>query len=371
MVDLIPERPKKGRGAVSNASGRYEPFARVATDDGWDAGWEDGDGRFSPEGFGEPAGPPTEVIWDATRSIITRNSSPDVPFDRSINPYRGCEHGCIYCFARPSHAWLGYSPGLDFETKILAKPRAAELLRQELARKAYRPEPIALGTNTDPYQPVERRLKVTRAILEVLKECRHPFTIVTKSNLVLRDLDILAPMAREGMVRVMISLTSLDRKLSRVMEPRAPAPERRLEALRTLNAAGVPAGVLTAPVIPAINDAELEALLQAAARAGAKHAGYVLLRLPLEIKSLFAEWLEAHFPERKAKVLNLVRDTRDGGLYQSEFGLRQRGSGVYADLIARRFKQTERRLGLNRVLAPLDVSQFEAPRGDSRQLPLL
>lgn len=376
MVDLIPDRPKKGRGAVSNASGRYEPFTRVAIDDGW----SDPAGPIGAEGFGEPPapppGPPTEVTWDATRSIITRNASPDVPFDRSINPYRGCEHGCIYCFARPTHAWLGYSPGLDFETKILAKPEAAALLRKELARKAYRPEPIALGTNTDPYQPVERRLGITRAILEVLKETRHPFTIVTKSNLVLRDLDILAPMARENLARVMISLTTLDRQLSRAMEPRAPTPERRLEALRTLNAAGVPAGVLTAPMIPAINDMELEALLEAAVRAGARHAGYVLLRLPLEIKELFAEWLEAHFPERKAKVLKLVRDTREGGLYQSEFGLRQRGSGVYADLLRSRFKQAERRLGLNRGLAPLDVTQFQAPRdaakeADSRQLSLL
>jgi len=364
MVDLIPDRPKKGRGAVSNASGRYEPFTRVTTDDGWGE-------RFGDPGLGEPSGPPTEVIWDATRSIITRNASPDIPFDRSINPYRGCEHGCIYCFARPSHAWLGYSPGLDFETKILAKPQAGELLKKELAHKAYKPAPIALGTNTDPYQPLERRLKITRGILEVLKETRHPFTIVTKSNLVLRDLDILAPMARENLVRVMISLTTLDRGLARVMEPRAPTPERRLEAVRTLNAAGVPTGVLTAPVIPAINDAELEALLEAAVRAGAKHAGYVLLRLPLEIKELFAEWLETHFPDRKSKVLNLVRDTRGGGLYQAEFGLRQRGSGVYADLIAKRFKQTARRLDLNRGAPPLDVTQFQAPKADSRQLSLL
>jgi DNA repair photolyase len=377
MVDLIPQRPKKGRGAVSNASGRYEPFTRVAIDDGWGEGW--GGADAGPGGFGEPAapqGPPTEVTWDATRSIIARNSSPDVPFDRSINPYRGCEHGCVYCFARPSHAWLGYSPGLDFETKILAKPEAGALLRKELARKSYKPAPIALGTNTDPYQPVERRLKITRGILEVLKETRHPFTIVTKSNLVLRDLDILAPMARENLVRVMISLTTLDRRLARTMEPRAAAPERRLEAIRTLNAAGVPTGVLTAPVIPAINDAELEALLDAAVRAGARHAGYVLLRLPLEIKDLFAEWLEAHFPDRKAKVLKLVRDTREGALYQSEFGLRQRGNGVYADLIASRFKQAERRLGLNRGVPPLDVAQFEPPRAeakasDSRQLSLL
>ncbi|MEQ8355072.1 MAG: PA0069 family radical SAM protein [Kiloniellaceae bacterium] len=367
MVDLLPDKPKKGRGAVSNASGRYEPFARVATDDGWGQDPK----AFPPGGLAEPAPPPTEVTWDSTRSIITRNNSPDVPFDRSINPYRGCEHGCVYCFARPSHAWLGYSPGLDFETKILAKPEAGRLLRKELARKSYRPEPIALGTNTDPYQPVERRLKITRGILEVLKETRHPFTIVTKSNMVMRDLDILAPMAREGLVRVMISLTTLDRELARVMEPRAPTPQRRLEAMRTLNAAGVPTGVLTAPVIPAINDAELEALLEAAARAGAKHAGYVLLRLPLEIKELFAEWLEAHFPDRKNKVLNLVRDTRDGALYQSDFGLRQRGSGVYADLIAKRFKQCARRLGLNRGQQPLDTAQFEPPRPDSRQMSLL
>ena len=367
MVDLIPDRPKKGRGAVSNASGRYEPFARVAIDDGW--GEHPGD--FSPDGFGEPPRLPTEVTWDSTRSIITRNASPDVPFDRSINPYRGCEHGCVYCFARPSHAWLGYSPGLDFETKILAKPQAAELLRKELSRKSYRPEPIALGTNTDPYQPVERRLQITRQILEVLKETRHPLTIVTKGNLILRDLDILAPMAREGLVRVMISLTSLDRKLSRIMEPRAATPQRRLEALRTLNAAGVPAGVLTAPMIPAINDAELESLLEAAVRAGAKHAGYVLLRLPLEIKEIFAEWLEAHFPDRKSKVLSLVRDTRDGALYQSDFGLRQRGSGVYADLLAKRFKQAERRLGLNRGNSRLNVTQFEPPKPDPRQMSLL
>jgi DNA repair photolyase len=367
MVDLIPDRPKKGRGAVSNASGRYEPFTRVAIDDGWEMAAAEG----GPAGLSEPPSPPTEVIWDATRSILTRNSSPDVGFDRSINPYRGCEHGCIYCFARPSHAWLGYSPGLDFETKIVAKPEAAQLLRKELARKAYKPEPIALGTNTDPYQPVERRLKITRGILEVLKETRHPFTIVTKSNLVLRDLDILAPMARENLVRVMISLTTLDRTLARVMEPRAPTPERRLEALRTLNAAGVPAGVLTAPIVPAINDAELEALLEAAVKCGARHAGYVLLRLPLEIKDLFTEWLEAHFPDRKAKVLNLVRDTRQGGLYQSEFGLRQRGSGVYADLLRTRFKQAERRLALNRGLPPLDVTQFEPPKAEGRQLSLL
>ena len=374
MVDLFPDRPKKGRGAVSNASGRYEPFSRVLVDDGW--GGDPTLGGFGEPGCGDgPRPQPTEVIWDATRTIIARNTSPDVPFDRSINPYRGCEHGCIYCFARPSHAWLGYSPGLDFETKLLAKPEAAALLRRELARKSYRPEPIALGTNTDPYQPIEKRLRITRGILEVLRDCRHPFTIVTKSNLVTRDLDILAPMAQARLVRVMVSITSLDRELSRIMEPRAPTPARRLEAVRTLNAAGVPTGVLTAPMIPAINDLELEALLEAAVRAGAKSAGYVLLRLPLEIKDLFDEWLEAHFPDRKSKVLKLVRDTREGGLYQAQFGLRQRGSGVYADLLAQRFKRVERRLGLNRGEAPLDVSQFEPPKpddkADRRQLSLL
>ncbi|WP_422365125.1 PA0069 family radical SAM protein [Pelagibius sp.] len=377
MVDLIPDKPRKGRGAVSNASGRYEPFTRVAIDDGW--GQDPGNSGFGEQGFGEdrPSGPspqPTEVIWDATRSVITRNTSPDVPFDRSINPYRGCEHGCIYCFARPSHAWLGYSPGLDFETKLLAKPEAAALLRRELARKNYRPQPIALGTNTDPYQPIEKKLQITRRILEVLRDTSHPLTIVTKSNLILRDLDILAPMARRRLVRVMISVTSLDRQLSRIMEPRAPTPARRLEALRTLNAAGVPAGVLTAPMIPAINDQELEVLMEAAARAGAASSGYVLLRLPLEIKELFTEWLEAHFPDRKSKVLKLIRDTRDGGLYQSDFGRRQRGTGVYADLLAQRFKAAERRLGLNRGGAPLDSSQFEPPEIDDhpdKQLSLL
>ena len=377
MVDLIPDKPRKGRGAVSNASGRYEPFTRVAIDDGW--GQDPGNSGFSEQGFGEdrPSGPspqPTEVIWDATRSVITRNTSPDVPFDRSINPYRGCEHGCIYCFARPSHAWLGYSPGLDFETKLLAKPEAAALLRRELSRKNYRPQPIALGTNTDPYQPIEKKLQITRRILEVLRDTSHPLTIVTKSNLILRDLDILAPMARRRLVRVMISVTPLDRKLSRIMEPRAPTPARRLEALRTLNAAGVPAGVLTAPMIPAINDQELEVLMEAAARAGAASSGYVLLRLPLEIKELFTEWLEAHFPDRKSKVLKLIRDTRDGGLYQSDFGRRQRGTGVYADLLAQRFKAAERRLGLNRGGAPLDSSQFEPPEIDDhpdKQLSLL
>ena len=285
------------------------PFTRVAVDDGW--GRQGLDEAFDRSGFGDPAPQTptvqTEVTWDATRSVITRNTSPDVPFDRSINPYRGCEHGCIYCFARPSHAWLGYSPGLDFETKLLAKPEAAALLRRELARKSYKPQPIAMGTNTDPYQPIEKRLQITRQILEVLREARHPLTIVTKSNLILRDLDILAPMARARLVRVMISITSLDRKLSRVMEPRAPTPARRLEALRTLNAAGVPTGVLTAPMIPAINDQELEALMETSTRAGAATAGYVLLRLPLEIKELFSEWLEAHFPDRKAKVLKLPR----------------------------------------------------------------
>ncbi|NIA71602.1 PA0069 family radical SAM protein [Pelagibius litoralis] len=374
MVDLIPDKPKKGRGAVSNASGRYEPFTRVAVDDGW--GRDPGSSGFGEAGFGEDPPPrPTEVIWDATRTIITRNTSPDIPFDRSINPYRGCEHGCIYCFARPSHAWLGYSPGLDFETKLLAKPEAAELLRRELARKNYRPRPMALGTNTDPYQPIEKKLQITRRILEVLRDTGHPLTIVTKSNLILRDLDILAPMARKRQVRVMISLTTLDRKLSRVMEPRAPTPAQRLEALRTLNAAGVPAGVLTAPMIPAINDQELEALLEAAARAGAAAAGYVLLRLPLEIKELFEEWLEAHFPDRKSKVLNLIRDTRGGRLNQSEFGLRQSGSGVYAELLGQRFKRAEQRLGLNRGSAPLDSSQFTPPKleseADKKQLSLL
>ncbi len=360
MLDALPPKPRKGRGAVSNHSGRYEAHARVAVDDGWPGAGEE------PEPWLQ-----TSVLADSSRSIIAYNQSPDVPFDRSINPYRGCEHGCVYCFARPTHAWLGLSPGLDFETKIFAKFDAARLLEAELAKRSYRPQVIALGANTDPYQPVERDLKITRQILEVLARYRHPVGIVTKSRLVLRDLDILAPMAARGLARVMVSVTTLDRDLARRLEPRAPTPALRLEAIRRLAEAGVPTGVLAAPMIPALNDSELEAILEAAADAGAEAAGYVLLRLPLEIKQLFEEWLDAHFPDRKAKVLKLVRETRGGRLYDATFGRRQTGEGLYAGLLKQRFQLASKRLGLGGRRQDLDLSLFRRPAGDPNQLSLL
>jgi len=356
----LPEQPRKGRGAVSNETGRYEALQRVTFDDGWL------DSR--PEEDLPPLR--TTVTADKSREVIARNQSPDVPFDRSINPYRGCEHGCIYCFARPTHAWLGLSPGLDFETKLFAKEKAAEALRRELARPAYRPEPLALGANTDPYQPVERKMGITREILQVLAETKHPVTIVTKSDLILRDLDILTEMAQQRLARVMLSVTTLDKGLARSMEPRAPAASKRLQAVRQLAAAGVPCGVLAAPMIPAINDSELEAILEAAQAAGARSAGYVMLRLPLEIKDLVEEWLTAHFPDRKDKVLKLVRETRGGRLYDSRFGIRQRGSGPYAELMAQRFRLACKKLGLNRDDWRLERSLFRKPPKDSRQMSL-
>ena len=351
--------PKKGRGARSNASGRFEAERREAFDDGWD----------HPE---DDDLPPlrTTVMADSSRSIIARNDSPDVPFDRSINPYRGCEHGCVYCFARPTHTYLGFSAGLDFETKIVAKHRAAELLRKELAKPGYKPETLAMGTNTDPYQPVERKLKITRQVLEVLAETNHPVTIVTKSNLVLRDLDILAPMAAKGLARVCLSITTLDRKLARNLEPRASTPGKRLAAIRALSEAGVPAGVMTAPLIPALNDHELEAILEEARDAGAGAASYVLLRLPLEIAGLFEEWLEAHVPDRKERVLKLVRETRGGKTYDSSWGKRMKGEGVYARMLAERFAAACRKYGFNRASWPLDSSAFLRPSAERNQLSL-
>jgi DNA repair photolyase len=365
MFEARPDRPHKGRGAVSNRSGRYEAYQHVATFDGWEHG-------AGAEDEARPAIPATSVARDSSRRVIARNQSPDVPFDRSINPYRGCEHGCIYCFARPTHAWLGLSPGLDFETKLFAKPDAAELLRAELANPRYRPATLALGTATDPYQPVERRLEITRALLAVLLETRHPVAIVTKSPLVTRDLDLLAAMAKMGVVRVLLSLTTLDGELARRLEPRAAAPQRRLAAIAALAQAGVPVGVLAAPMIPALNDAELERILEAAAGVGARTAGYVLLRLPLEIKELFEEWLEAHYPERKARVLKLVRETRGGKLYESGWGLRMRGRGVYAELLEKRFRAACRRSGLERGEWALDESRFRrpAPAADPAQMSL-
>jgi DNA repair photolyase len=341
--------PPRGRGAGTNPAGRYERFQIVPDDDGWTA--ED------------PEVPPlrTTVTPDAARTIITRNDSPDIGFDRSINPYRGCEHGCVYCYARPSHAWLGLSPGLDFESRLFHKPAAAALLRRELSRPGYRCDVLAMGTNTDPYQPIERRFALTRSILEVLSEHRHPVAIVTKSHLVTRDLDILAPMARLGLACVAISITTLDRSLARRLEPRAPSPARRLQAIEALAGAGVPAAVMVAPVIPGLTDHELEPILEAASRAGAQSAGYVLLRLPLEVGPLFSEWLQRHHPLRARRVLQAVRDTRNGRLNTPEFGERMRGTGPRAALLSRRFDVACRRLRLARQHQPLDTTLFRSP----------
>jgi DNA repair photolyase len=334
----------------------------VLVDDGWDDGWRDDD--LAP--------PPlrTEVIRDATRTIIARNNSPDVSFDQSINPYRGCEHGCIYCFARPTHAYLGMSPGIDFESRLFAKPNAAQLLARELSAPGYVPKMIAMGTNTDPYQPLEKKMRITRSILEVLREFRHPVGIVTKSPLVLRDIDILGDMAEQGLARVALSVTTLDRKLARLMEPRAGTPSRRLQAIKALSEAGIPAGVMFAPAIPALNDGELEAVLNASAEAGARSAGYVLLRLPLEIKDLFREWLEGNVPDRAKHVMSLVRQMRGGKDYDSQWHTRMKGTGPYAQMIARRFHMAVKRLGLNQPSKPLTLDKFRRPPRTGDQLAL-
>jgi DNA repair photolyase len=312
----------------------------------------------------------TSVTPEQARSIITYNQSPDIGFDRSINPYRGCEHGCIYCYARPSHAYLGLSPGLDFETKLTYKADAAALLRTELARPSYRCAPIMLGANTDPYQPVERRLRITRSILEVLLEARHPVSIVTKSALVLRDLDLLSQLAQQDLVHVMVSLTSMDAALKRVLEPRAASPAARLGAIRGLSDAGVPVGTLIAPVIPVITDTELETLLEQAAAAGARRAGYVLLRLPLELKDLFAEWLHAHHPGKAAHVLSLLEQLREGRLNDSTFGQRMTGTGIYATLLRRRFALARQRLNLGDHDFALATDRFVPLRAASPQMSL-
>jgi DNA repair photolyase len=351
--------PRKGRGAATNDSGRFESEKRLPFDDGW------GDACRAP------APVATTCTVDTTRTIIARNESPDIGFDRSINPYRGCEHGCIYCYARPSHAYLGLSPGLDFETRIFYKPRAAALLDDELRGKGYVCRPLALGSNTDPYQPAERRLGVTRAILEVLRDFRHPVTIVSKSALIQRDLDILSEMARDRLAMVTISLTTLDRALARCMEPRAATPERRLETIAALAAAGVPTGVLTAPMIPALNDSEMEQLLERAYAAGARRAGYTLLRLPLELKALFREWLETHFPNKAAHVLSLVAQSHGGRLYDSAWSKRMTGTGPYAEMLRLRFERACRRLGFDqRTVEPLDTNRFRPPARQGDQLAL-
>jgi DNA repair photolyase len=354
---LVERERRRGRGAVSNASGRFEPIARIAFDDGW-------------QSFEHLPPFKTEVTLDTTRKIITRNDSPDISFDRSINPYRGCEHGCIYCFARPTHAFLGLSPGLDFESKLFAKPDAPKLLERELSAPNYEPRTIAIGTNTDPYQPIERQYEIMRGILEVLDRAGHPVGIVTKSALILRDLDILSRMAKRSLVKVALSVTTLDPHLARVMEPRAATPSRRLETLRRLAAAGVPTSVMVAPVVPAINDDEIERILDAAKMAGVQGAGYVLLRLPLEVRDLFREWLQTNFPDRERHVFKLIRDTRGGKDYDSTWGRRMKGSGPYAWMIGRRFENACEKLGLNKEKTTLTTEHFQPLRRGAEQLSL-
>ncbi|HXG79088.1 MAG TPA: PA0069 family radical SAM protein [Methyloceanibacter sp.] len=348
---------RHGRGAQTNRSGRYEPIAYEPVDDGW-------------ESLAELDALATEVQEVPARRIITRNDSPDIGFDRSINPYRGCEHGCIYCFARPTHAFLGLSPGLDFETKLFAKTNAAQALEREIAEPGYRVRTIAIGTNTDPYQPIERRYRIMRRILEVLSAANHPVGIVTKSALVLRDLDILQSMAERGLVKVALSVTTLDRKLARAMEPRASTPEKRLETLKRLTDAGIPTSVMFAPVIPALNDMEMERILERAAAAGVAQAGYVLLRLPLEIGDLFTEWLQANCPDRAKRVLSLMRSTRGGKLYEAKWGERMKGDGPYAWMIGRRFEIAAERLGLNKTSVELRTDLFTPPALPGQQLTL-
>lgn len=345
----------KGRGALTNRQSRFLDIRSEFDDEAVDR-----------------AIPATELIVDNASSIITRNQSPDVPFGQSINPYRGCEHGCIYCFARPSHAYWDLSPGLDFETKIFYKPNGPELLEAALKKPAYKCQPIVLGTNTDPYQPIDRDLQLTRRLMQVLQKYRHPFSLITKGSHVLRDLDILEEMAKHNLCSVMVSMTTLNKSLKRRLEPRAASPESRLDTVKTLSAAGVPTGVLVAPIIPAINDAELEAILSASAEAGARSAGYVFLRLPREVKELFHEWLREHYPDRASRVISLIRQSRDGADYDHQFGSRMRGRGVYADLIAQRFKKSCARLGLsNDRLIDLDCQPFIDKLRGGCQLSLL
>ncbi len=350
----------KGRGAGSNSRSRFEAWTREK-----DIVDPDPD-----EAATETSNFKTTVTEQRARSIISRNTSPDIPFDQSINPYLGCEHGCVYCYARPTHAYLGLSPGIDFETKIFAKANAAELLRVELSKKNYTPALVALGANTDPYQPAERRLKITREVLQVLAEFHVPVGITTKSALVERDIDLLAPMAAKGLARVLMSVGTLDHNLARKMEPRANSPARRIEAIRRLSAAGIQVGVITSPVIPAVNDKDMEAVLEAASAAGATYASYVILRLPLEVRDLFVEWLEQHFPLRAKHVMSLVQQMRDGRDYDATFGTRMRGTGVYAQLIAQRFKVAVARLKLNVERSVVDTTQFRRPNQIAAQIDL-
>ena len=352
------EHRARGRASAVNPSGRFEPLARSVFDDGWSS-FEDL--------------PPfkTEVQTEQARRIITKNTSPDISFDRSINPYRGCEHGCVYCFARPTHAYMGLSAGIDFEAKLFAKPDAAKLLEKEITRPGYEVRTIAIGTNTDPYQPIEREWQLMRGILEVLERHNHPVGIVTKSHLVTRDADILARMAEKGLAKVALSVTTMDRRLARTMEPRASTPSKRLEAIRMLTDLGIPASAMVAPIIPGLNDHEIEKILDAVAGMGAREAGYVLLRLPLEVAPVFKEWLLRHYPERYRHVLSLIRSMRGGKDYDAEWGKRMRGTGPYAWQIARRFELASKRLGLNARRLKLRTDLFVAPKPESEQLSLL
>ncbi len=357
QAKLVSEERRRGRGARSNQTGRFEANATVTADDGW-------------ESLSDLDAFKTEVFEDAAKSIISRNDSPDISFDRSINPYRGCEHGCIYCYARPTHCYLGHSAGLDFETKLYAKSNAAKLLEQELAKPGYQPQTIALGANTDPYQPIERERRISRSVLEVLAQTNHPVGIVTKSALVARDIDILAPMAAKGLVRVAISITTLDRRVARALEPRAATPTRRLETVKQLSEAGIPVTVMVAPIIPGLTDHEIEGILEAARDSGASDAGYVLLRLPLEIKELFREWLATEFPDRAKRVINLLQSMHGGKDYNATFGQRQRGTGPYAGQIAIRFKLARKRLNLRTERLGLRTDLFAPPKLRGQQLAL-
>ena len=357
---IIPIRPIKGRGTATNQASRFDSWNRQLDNDYVDDALT----------AGESAEPRKEVTLQNARSIVSRNESPDVPFEQSINPFLGCEHGCVYCYARPSHAYLGLSPGLDFETRIYAKTNAAALLVKELSRPGYVPKLIALGANTDPYQPIERRLEITRSLLRVLSDFNHPVGITTKSALVERDIDILAPMAAKGLVRVFLSVATLDHEIARKLEPRANAPARRIAAIRNLSDSGIPAGVIVAPVIPALTDKDIESVLEAAAAAGACSAGYVMLRLPLEVRDLFVDWLDAHYPMRAKHVMSLVQQMRDGKENDSAFGSRMRGTGKFAELIKQRFDIACRRLELNARNWPVDTVLFMVPGAATDQLTL-
>jgi DNA repair photolyase len=355
MIPPRPLVPHKGRGAVSNLQGRYEVHGRERFDDGWTVPGMKEEGAAAPK---------TIVTDEFAKTILSRNASPDIPFNVSLNPYRGCEHGCIYCFARPSHSYLGLSPGLDFESRIFAKANAPDLLRRELARPGYVPESIAIGVNTDAYQPCERERRITREVLEVLGECRHPYGLITKSALIERDIDLIAPMAEQGLACAAITITTLDGEIARTLEPRAAAPARRLRAIRTLTEAGIPVSVSVAPIIPFVTEPEIERILEAAKDAGAVGAHYVVLRMPWEVNPLFQQWLYAHFPDRAQRVLNRMKDMRGGKEYDSEFGKRMTGEGVWADLIRQRFTKAVKRLGMDGYtgrFSKLDGAQFRRP----------